>query len=765
MPAPAPALPSIPPRRTTLLAGWIGAWLVVLTVALYLPVLRHGFVALDDPDYVEENPMVRAGLSWAGVKWTFRTGQASNWHPLTWLSHQLDATLWGAGAAGPHAVNAGLHAANTLLVFLLLRRMTGALARSAFVAALFAWHPLHVESVAWIAERKDVLSGCFFLLTLLAYVRFTEAPSGAARAWYLAAVAAFAGGLMSKPMLVTTPCVLLLLDVWPLRRLARGGRAVVLEKLPFVALSIASCVVTFRVQQAGGAVRDLTAHPFDERVGNAVVSVVRYLGDAVWPAQLAIYYPHPGRWPVGILVGAVAIAAAVSAAAWRWRRPQPALLTGWLWFAGMLVPALGLVQVGEQARADRYTYLPLLGVFLAAVWLVADWTRNSRARRRLAVGVGGAALAAAAAMTTVQLRYWRDSVALFTRALEVTGPNFVAHHALGHHWLKEGKLDAAAAELERCLAVRPGFAEALNNLGSVRWKQGRREDAVANFRRAVASAPGFVLARGNLGTALLELGRADEAVTELQRAAAARPDDAETQLVLGNAHLACGRADAAADCYARAVVLRPGFADAHSNLGQLQLQAGRSELAFENFRRALAADPRHANARFNLAEAHRLRGELPAARAAYAAYLELAPDDADAHFTLGLVAQDLGEFRAAAEHLRRAVELRPADVRALAALGWLRATSRDDTLRDARGALELARRANELSRGGDPLVLRTLAAALAESGDYAAAETVARQALRLAQNGAAPALVPWLEPQVEQYAAGRPWREGAGATP
>lgn len=760
-----------PPAPTPRIPAWLLALgLAVLTAALYAPALRHAFLALDDPDYVTANPAVQRGLGWAGIGWAFTTGHASNWHPLTWLSHQLDVSLWGDNPAGHHAGNLLLHTASAVCLFFVLRRLTGAHWRALVVAGLFAWHPLRLESVAWVAERKDVLSGFLFLLTLYSYARYVAVRTGAGtpkevRGWYLATALALAGGLMSKPMLVTTPAVLLLLDYWPLRRATHGWRALVIEKLPFLGLSVASCLVTYLVQDAGGAVRTLEAHPLGERIANAAVSVAFYVRDAFWPQRLSVFYPHPGSWPVGSVVTAAVLLAVVTAVAWWRRRDQPALWFGWCWFGGMLVPTLGLVQVGEQSRADRYTYLPMIGVSLALVWLIADWVRHSRARRAVAGGLAVLALAAAATSTVQQLRYWRDSETLFARALAVTDRNFVAHHALGHHRLELGNLDGAAEEIARALAVRPRFADALNNLGSVRWQQGRRAEAIEQFRAAVAAAPGFVLARANLGTALLEDGRAEEAIGELARAARARPDDAEIQLQLGNAHVALEETDAAAACFERAIALRPELADAHNNFGHLELQAGRTGAALAHFERALRANPRHVNARFNLAEAKRLRGELGEAVVAYEAYLALVPDDPDALLALGLLLQDRGEFGTAVAHLSRAVELRPDDPRVLAVLAWLRATCPEHALRDGRRALVLAKRAVELTPDGDPMVLRSLAAALAETGNFAEAESVARRALQLARDSGATALEPFLLPPIERYAAGQPWREGGEGAP
>jgi protein O-mannosyl-transferase len=610
----------------------------LVTLLVYLPVRRHGFIELDDADYVADNAMVQAGLTWAGVTWAFTTGHASNWHPVTWLSHQLDAELFGPGATGPHLVNALLHAANAVLLFLLLRRLTGSTGRSVVVAALFALHPLHVESVAWIAERKDVLSACFFLLTLGAYARYAEAAAREAaeqRRWNALALGLFALGLMTKPMLVTLPCVLLLLDYWPLQRF-RGSRfrALVQEKLPFFALSAASCVITYLVQQRGGAVRSLGSFSFGERIGNALVSYARYVGNTFWPDDLAVFYPHPGAWPASQVVLAAVVVGGLSVAAWGWARRRPYVAVGWLWFAGMLVPTIGLVQAGNQALADRYTYLPLIGGFVALVWGGAELGARGRVPRLGLAVAATVAIALCAWRTTTQVRHWRSGEALFGHAVAVTTENFVARHCLGHALLAQGRTAEAIAEFDAALTIQPRFAEAHNSLGSARLRQGRAREARAHFEHAIELQPEFALARYNLGTVLLAAGKVDEAITQLEKACGLQPQDYLAQLNLGNALLQAGRGEEAVLRYRAVLTLRPDCADAHNNLGHVRLQQGRVDEATGHFRRALALQPNHANAHFNLGDACARAGRLKEAAEHFRKTLALVPNDADARQAL-----------------------------------------------------------------------------------------------------------------------------------
>jgi hypothetical protein len=456
-------------RRT----GVTGLALVALSVGVYAPSLGHAWLDYDDDIYVTANRDLQQGLTRDGLAWAFSTFQGANWFPLTRVSWMLDDAIWGLDARGFHATSVGLHALNALLLFLALSKLSSRTGRSAFVAAAFAVHPLHVESVAWIAARKDLLSGLFFMLALLAYAR--PGPDGPGLRRQVLVFVCAALGLMAKPVLVTLPFVLLLLDEWPLGRLRRRDaperwdparvRRAVLEKLPLFALSAAASVVTVAAQRAGGAVASLEQVPFHLRAANAVVAYTAYLGKALWPTGLAVFYPHPGAaiapWRVAL---ATAFLASVTGLVLVTARRRPYGLVGWLWYVGMLLPVIGLVQVGSQSMADRYTYLPLIGVAILVAWGVPDLLGPGRGRRPALAAAGGVAIAALAAGSALQLRHWRDSETLFTHALSVTRDNHVAHAYLGRALLAEGRTREAIEQFSEAVRLRPEFLTPANNL-------------------------------------------------------------------------------------------------------------------------------------------------------------------------------------------------------------------------------------------------------------------------------------------------------------
>ncbi len=521
----------------------IGLLLALVTLLVYLPVCRCNFLVYDDDDYVTGNQVVQNGLTWAGVEWAFTTAHASNWHPLTWLSHMLDCELFGLNPGAQHLVNVLFHAANVVLLFALLRRLTNTLWPGAFVAALFAWHPLHVESVAWISERKDVLSTFFGLLTLLAYVRYAQRVTGDkwqvtrtgeqdmsrvmchVSPFYWLALIFFALGLMSKPMLVTLPFVMLLLDFWPLKRVTgdkwqvAGVLRLVLEKWPFFLLTLISCIVTFLAQRHGDAVVSLAKVSLRYRLENAPVAAVRYLLKMIWPADLVVIYPMPDKIPVFAIAAAVAVLIFPSLAVWLARRRWPYLLVGWLWFLGTLVPVIGLVQVGGAALADRYTYLPSIGLFLAVAFgfreLAARFQFPPIAVVAAAVLILGGCLLA----TEHQLRFWRNSETLFRHALAVTRDNDIAHANLGVALEQEGKPDEALAEYRAAAKLAPGRYQTHNNLGNLLDKIGRPEQALAEYHEAVRLNPELPSLHDGLGSVLAELGRFSEAMNEFTNAA------------------------------------------------------------------------------------------------------------------------------------------------------------------------------------------------------------------------------------------------------
>jgi protein O-mannosyl-transferase len=537
----------------------IGLLLALVTLLVYLPVCHYNFVNYDDSDYVTENHVVQNGLTWAGVEWAFTTWHAGNWHPLTWLSHMLDCELFGLNAGAHHSVNVLFHAANAVLLFVLLLRMTNALWPGAFVAALFAWHPLHVESVAWIAERKDVLSTFFGLLALLSYARFVEeskVQNHKSNVFYALALLMFALGLMSKPMLVTLPFVMLLLDFWPLQRPSTFPR-LALEKWPFFLLIIVSCIVTFLAQRQGEAVVSLAKISLRYRLENAPLAVGRYLLKMIWPADLAVIYPMPDKIPMFAIAAAVAVLVFVSLAVWlaRWRSPY--LLVGWLWYLGTLVPVIGLVQVGGAALADRYTYLPSIGVFLAVAFGVRDLAGRFPIPKMVITVAAAAILAGCLMLTESQLSYWRDSRTLFAHAVAVTKENDIARTNLGVALEQEGKFDEALAEYRKAERLAPERYQVHNNLGNLLANMGKPEEALAEYREAARLKPDLPFLHDSLGSVLSGLGRFSEAMSEFTNAAWLDPAYPWPHFEMGKALLKQGRDAGAMDQFREALRLGP----------------------------------------------------------------------------------------------------------------------------------------------------------------------------------------------------------------
>ena len=505
------------------------AALIVSTLLTYWPVLKNEFINYDDPDYVTTNEMVQKGLTAEGFKWAFTTGHASNWHPITWLSHMADVSMFGMKPAGHHATNLFFHVVNSVLLLLLLRLMTGSVWRSAMVAALFALHPLHVESVAWVAERKDVLSALFGILTLMAYTHYageSKVSDLKSKVWYGVALGLFALGLMSKPMLVTWPFVMLLLDFWPLNRVTSDGwqvtgkvwKRLVLEKLPFMALVLISSAVTVVVQKSGGSVTTALNLPLEDRLANAVASYFKYLGKTIWPSDLAIFYPHPeirypisAQWPTWIIALSTLGLVAMSVCAMRQVKCRPFLMSGWFWYLGTLVPVIGIVQVGTQAMADRYTYIPLIGIFVGVVWLVAELVNRMHYGKHLAAGGILFVVTACAVTTRSQLPHWRDSFNIFQHAVNVTAHNAPALANLGTEYVKRGDYDQAVQLFNAALEADPHFADASYSLGLVAQKLGKGDEAAGHYRSAIQIRPDHYLAHHNLGLVLWLQGTSAEA--------------------------------------------------------------------------------------------------------------------------------------------------------------------------------------------------------------------------------------------------------------
>jgi len=572
-----------------------------LVFFVFLPATRNGFVNYDDTLYVTENPHVQSGPTWANLKWALTSSHALNWHPLTWLSHMTDCQLYGLNPAGHHLTSVLLHVLNTLLLFLVLQRMTGATGRSLAVAALFGLHPLRVESVAWIAERKDVLSGLFFMLTLLAYTHYVQqakVQGPKSKLFYVLTLVAFAFGLMSKPMLVTVPFFLLLLDWWPLRRFTIHDlrfthssviAPLVREKAPFLLLAAASSVVTFRVQQSGGAVFEVL--PLSARMEHALVSYCRYLGKLLWPTDLAVYYPHVSHWPVAIVLACGAALAIVTTIAILLSRRHPYFPFGWFWFLGMLVPVIGLVQAGSQSMADRYTYLPMIGILVIIVWGIHDLAGRRRHWEIALSAVGVAAAVACIALTYRQIGYWKDSETLFRHAIAVTEKNTIALNNLARSLAEKGKLDEAAEQYGEALKLDPRNAFAYNGLGVLLMKKHDYAGAAEKLEESLKLDPKNPLTHYNLGIILAGKGSFDEAISQFEDAVQLNPDNAEAQNNLSGILIMKERFDEAIPHYQKAISLKPGFAKAHKNLGIALVEKGQIDEAIAQFREAIRLQP------------------------------------------------------------------------------------------------------------------------------------------------------------------------------
>jgi len=661
---------------------WAAIGLVLLTAIVYSPVIHHDFVSLDDPTYVSANQHVADGLTWPAIGWAFSTGRAGNWHPLTWLSHLADVQLFGVSSGPHHGVNLVLHILNTLLLFIALHAMTGRTWPSAFVAALFAVHPLHVESVAWLAERKDVLSTVFWMATLWAYVGYVRQ-----RTWFRYALVAglLSVGLMAKPMLVTLPFVLLLLDVWPLGRVpALTGsapnptgsgwtwpvwRPLLLEKLPLMAIAAASGVVTFIAQWQGGAVSGMDTVPVSLRIANALVAYVTYILKMLWPTSLSIFYPLPTSVPILPAIGALVVLTAITMLALRALRTRPYVAVGWLWYLGTLVPVIGLVQVGTQAVADRYTYVPLVGLFIIVAWWFEERVAGQATRQLAAAIVGAVIVGGLAVGARAQVGVWKDSQALWQHALEVNPGNYYAHNALGALFRERGRTGDALSYLVESVRLNGQFPDARDNLGLVLVGQGRLDDAVTQYRTALQLNPGFSQAHNNLGVALAGLGLLDEAISHYRRALELDPDAAMTHNNLGQALASQGKLFEAITQYQEALRLEPVLVDARINLGLAFDAEGHHQEAIAAYTEAIELSPTSAMAHNNLAAALAAVGRIDDAITQYGEALRLDPRAAEPQRNLGFLLASQGKVTEAIGHFSDALRLKPDDAAARADLG------------------------------------------------------------------------------------------------
>jgi tetratricopeptide (TPR) repeat protein len=659
------------------------ALLITAIVIVYAPVRHYDFVQVDDPKYVSENPNVAQGLTLPAIVWAFTARHGGYWIPLTWLSYMADVQISGMNAGALHVTNLLLHIANSLLLFWLLWNMTGALGRSAFVAALFAVHPLHVESVAWITERKDVLSTLFWLLAIWAYVAYVRRP-GLGR--YLMVLVWFALGLMAKPMLVTLPFAFLLLDVWPLRRVDFGagtaGRSkssikdrktvwvhLAREKLPMIALAAAFSAVTFTAQ--GEAIPGLDLYPFALRVENALVSYVAYLGKMIWPAHLVVLYPLPKSIPVWSTAGAVLALAIISTVAVLAARRHPYLAVGWFWYLGTLVPVIGLVQAGLQSMADRFTYVPLVGIFIMVAWGAWDLFERVPYRRIALPAAAGIAVLTCTVIARGQVQYWKDNVVLWTHETEFTlnMDTYQAHISLGTVLRDQGRFDEAFGHFSEAIRLKPDSAEAHHEMGLLMARQGKFDEAIASLFEAVRLKPDFPEAQRDLGLMLTQQRRAGEAVDHLSIAVRLKPASAEWNYELGMALEDQGNFDEAFASFTEAVRLKPDMAEAQNSLGSILAHQGKVDEAIAHMTEAVRLKPDMAEAQNNLGSLLASQKRFSEALPHFAAAVRLKPDYELAHVNLGLALVRGGRTDEAIHEFKEALRLNPANEMARRAMG------------------------------------------------------------------------------------------------
>jgi protein O-mannosyl-transferase len=687
-------------KTETIQVVGVCVFLMLAVLAVFGQTAHFEFVNYDDQLNVFENSVVEKGLSVQAVVWAFTHTQVANWIPLTTLSHMLDCQIFGLRAGGHHMVNVLWHAANAVFLFLVLRQMTGSLWRSAFVAAIFAVHPLRAESVAWVTERKDVLSGFFFILTIGAYVRYTRKPS---LAGYVVICLLFALGLMAKSMVATLPFVLLLLDYWPLGRMHNWKQCLRLaaEKTPLFALSAGACVVTALVP--GLLVLHRASVP--DRIGNALVSYLIYLRQMLFPTELAAPYPFvPGGQPLYKVGVAFVVLAVITTIVVAYRKKRPSLLMGWLWYLGMLFPVIGLIQISsDTAHADRFTYLPEIGLAIAGIWAIADWSQGWKYRREVLGGLMPAVMGILIVLGHTQVSYWRDDESLWTRALACTPGISIAHNGLGLAFLAKdkneeaiaqyrkaleinpiypkawdglgialiatGKTEEAIVQFHKALKINPDFAEAWNNLGVALFKKGEHEEAIAKYRKALELDPDYVKARYNLGDALVQLGRLDEAITQFRKVLEATPDNAPALNNFGVALELKGQNKEAIAQFKNALAINPNYPDALCNLGAAFVKEGKLDEAITQYRNALAIDPAYVKAGNNLGKALLRKGDFDGALACFTKDAGLKKDPLTTWHNLGNDFLHKNNLVEAIACYRQAIKIAPRSADVWAGLG------------------------------------------------------------------------------------------------
>jgi tetratricopeptide (TPR) repeat protein len=651
--------------------------LAAITLLAYWPVQNHEFINFDDDLYITGNHRVKAGLTLDGLIWAFDFNERSYWHPLAWLSHMLDVELFGLNPAGHHLTNLWIHLANSLLLFWIFYRTTGRLYRSAFIAALFAVHPLNVDSVAWVAERKNLLSTFFWMLSLLFYVRYVESPSINR---YILIIVVFAMGLMVKPMLVTLPFVLLLLDYWPLKRVGFNHRhendpatpagegilerqsnvlKLVMEKIPLLLLSGVSIWLSILSSQKLDMVVGTDVAPMTIRIANALVSYLNYLAKMIWPHNMAIFYPFPKDLPLWQIAGSGVLLLAVTALFLLRSNHKPYLATGWLWYLGTLVPVIGIVQAGVwPSMADRWVYIPMIGIAMIIAWAVPEMTSKWRHKIPALAVLVISVLACCVVLVRIQLHYWENSRVLFQHALAVTQENGIAHNNLGSALLWEGETTAALHHFKAALKLSPKSPKIHNNIGQALMKLGHVNEAVDRYLESMQLNPLEAETHNSLAVALIEQGRVSESILHLQKALRLEPNYADAYVNLGAVYRRQGQPKRAVKCYVEAIRLRPDLPEAYNNLGVLLLQEGKLKAASSYFRKALDKKPDYAEARHNLEKVRTAQGSFNEALAQIQAKIKRNPENADLYLKLGDFYKGQDELDDALKHYQKAFLLR-----------------------------------------------------------------------------------------------------------
>jgi tetratricopeptide (TPR) repeat protein len=753
--------------------------LILSTLLVFWQVHTFDFVNYDDNLYVYQNPHVLNGLTADGAIWAFATPHVGNWLPLTWISFMFDCQLFGPNPGWMHLVNLLLHVVNTLLLFAVLKKMTGSLWPSAFVAAAFALHPMHVESVAWITERKDVLSTLFLMLTLAAYVSYVKKQS---IVWYLLTILLFILGLLAKPMLVTVPFILLLLDYWPLKRFsiadcqlpieknpkskiqnlkfAQSFWRLIIEKIPFFVLSAVSSAITFFVQQSIGAIADINAFPLKSRLANVFLSYATYIGKMFWPQNLAVFYPFDARtiqsWQI-VLCALLMIV--ISVLTIRFGRKQKYLIVGWLWFVVTLIPVVGLIQSGSQAWADRYTYISYIGLFIMIAWgvpeLLSKWPQ-----RKNTLG-----LSMVIVLTTLgicahrQVSYWNNSTTLFLHALKVTSGNYVAHDCLGDDLREHGKTALAIEQFTKSLQIKPSYADAVNGIGMALYDEGDLKQAIEYFQKALKLKPDSPSAHNNLGFALRKQGKLDEAVAHFTQAVRIDPDFVLARNNLADTLILQNRLDEAIDQLHAILRLEPDSAFAHQTLGSALLKKGNVNQAIKQFNAVIKAEPNSANAHNSLGYALSWQGKLDEAVAHFSEAVKLMPDFAEARNNLANALKMQGRLDEAVAQFLVLVQLKPDWPAPMNDLAWYIATHPEIKNRDANEAIRLAGRACELTNYKNPALMGTLAAAYASAGRFSEAVETAKTAIAIADAANQPQIKNVIGYHLSFYAQGKPYVE------